>query len=258
MRNKQCGSLNYLEKIQAGTGNFTRQQDFPVTEDSKRALFLTAVEVSTEEDAKLVVCFGDSITIGTNAETAWPDFLAQRLSGEAAVLNQGITGNRLLRDFAGESGLKRFDRDVLAWENLTHIIVMLGTNDLGYMTYDGAVFPVGVDVPDAVAADEFIAGYRELITRAHEKGVRIIGATLTPFEGSAYFSDEAEEQRQAINTWIRESGEFDGVIDFDLAVRDPTMTSRMKNGFHEDDDWLHPNGSGSGAMADSVDLILFE
>ena len=154
--------------------------------------------------------------------------------------------------------MKRFDRDVLAWENLTHIIVMLGTNDLGYATFDSAVLPAGVDAPDTVAADEFIAGYRELITRAHEKGVRIIGATLTPFEGSGYFSDEAEQTRLAINTWIRESGEFDGVIDFDLAVRDSTMTSRMKNGYHEEDDWLHPNESGYRQMADSVDLMLFE
>jgi lysophospholipase L1-like esterase len=244
----------------SGTGNFTREQNFPVIKENTRALFLTGVEVSVEEDTKLVVCFGDSITIGTNADSgnSWPDFLAQRLSGEAAVLNQGIAGNRLLRDYAGESGLKRFDRDVLAWNNLTHVIVLLGTNDLGYTSYDSNVFPAGVDAPRTVATGEIIAAYRELITRAHDKGVQIIGATLPPFEGSGHFSNEAEEQRQAINTWIRESREFDGVIDFDLVLRDPASATRLKSEYHEEDDWLHPNGDGYSAMADNVDLTLFE
>jgi lysophospholipase L1-like esterase len=236
--------------------------------------FLSGVSVAATPRAASVVAFGDSITDGAittvDANRRWPDFLARRLQGQAAlrhlgVLNKGIGGNRLLHDgntlpgqpfsgigpLFGDSALSRFDRDVLAQPGVRSVIVLLGINDIGQ--------PTSIAPPsEAVTTDELIAGYRQLIARAHERGVRIIGATMTPFQDTTipgYYSETNEAKRAAVNRWIRTSGEYDGVIDFDRAVRDPAQPLRMLAQY-DSGDHLHPNDAGMQAMADAIPLRL--
>ena len=169
--------------------------------------FLTNVDVLAPPDAAAIVTFGDSITDGAvstpNTDQSWPSFLARRLaaSGGAniAVLNQGISGNRLLRDGAGVSALARFDRDVLAQPGAKWLMILEGINDIGLGLRAGA------PESDAVSADDLIAALKQLIERAHEHGIKVIGGTLTPFEGAAYYSESGETVREAVNQWIRSS-----------------------------------------------------
>jgi lysophospholipase L1-like esterase len=225
---------------------------------------LTAVEVHAGKGALSLATFGDSITDGFkstgDANNRWPDFLSGRLLAshrKVAVMNEGIGGNRMYYDGAlpqfGPNGLSRFDRDVLAAPGLTHVVVLLGINDIGH---SGAF-----NRPDQeVSSDQLIAGYRQLIARAHARGIKIIGATLTPFDhynGSpGYFTLGGEAKRQAVNAWIRTSGEYDSVIDFDATVRDPQHPSQFLPAY-DSGDHLHPNDAGYKAMADAVDLRLF-
>jgi lysophospholipase L1-like esterase len=236
--------------------------------------FLSGVSVATAPRAAAVVAFGDSITDGAittvDANHRWPDFLARRLQGQAAlrhlgVLNKGIGGNRLLHDgntlpgtpfsgigpIFGDSALSRFDRDVLAQPGARAVIVLLGINDIGQ--------PTSLAPPsEAVTVDELIAGHRQLIARAHERGLRILGGTLTPFQDTTipgYYSAENEAKRAALNRWIRTSGEYDAVVDFDRAVRDPAQPLRMLPRY-DSGDHLHPNDAGMQAMADAVPLRL--
>ena len=200
---------------------------------------------------------GDSITDGTNStvdtNNRWPDHLAVRLAAfgdeDVGVVNEGISGNRILHDQIGPNALSRLDRDVLATPGVRFMTVLLGINDIGF----GGFIPTEV-----VSADDIIAGYRQMIARAHARGVRIYGATLTPFEGAGapYFSAEGEAKRQAVNQWIRTSREFDAVIDFDAVVRDPAHPTRIAAAF-DSGDHLHPNDAGYTAMAKSIDLRLF-
>ena len=218
--------------------------------------------------AGAIVAFGDSITDGVvttqDANRRWPDRLALRLQqgGRAlaglGVVNRGISGNRLLRDpgtvpMFGKAALARFDRDVLATAGVRYVIVLLGINDIGQPGTDSAT------PAEAVTAQEVIGAHRQLIARAHAKGLRIIGGTLTPFEGTVfpgYYSAEKELMRSEVNEWIRKSGEYDGVIDFDSAVRDPANPTRMLAAY-DGGDHLHPNDKGMQAMADAVSLDLF-
>lgn len=228
--------------------------------------FLGSVEVRAGEGARAIVAFGDSITDGykstADANSRWPDQLARQLSGagrKIAVVNAGISGNRMLHDGApqrpyfGPNGLSRFDRDALAALGVTHIVVLLGINDIGQ---------AGVlNLPEQqVSADQLIAGYRQLIARAHAVGIKIIGATLTPFDAfnvaPGYFSAAGEAKRQTVNAWIRSGREFDGIIDFDAAVRDPAHPSQFLP-VYDSGDHLHPNDAGYQAMAQAVDLRLF-
>jgi lysophospholipase L1-like esterase len=165
------------------------------------------------------------------------------------VVNEGISGNRILHDNAGPNALSRFDRDVLATPGLHFVTVLLGINDIGF----GGFIPT-----EAVSADDIIAGHRQMIARAHSLGLRIYGATLTPFDnaGSPYFSAAHEAERQAVNAWIRTSGEYDAVIDFDKVVRDPAHPTKLLPAY-DSGDHLHPNDAGYKAMADSIDLKLF-
>jgi len=220
--------------------------------------FLTNVDVLAPPNAAAIVTFGDSITDGAvstpNTDQSWPSFLARRLAAAGganiAVLNQGISGNRLLRDGAGVSALARFDRDVLAQPGAKWLMILEGINDIGLGLRAGA------PESDAVTADDLIGAQKQLIERAHEHGLKVIGGTLTPFEGAAYYSESGETVRETVNQWIRSSGAFDAVVDFDAATRDPEHPKQFRPGFNNGDH-LHPNDAGYEAMADAIDLSIF-
>ncbi len=229
------------------------------------------MEVARDGPAKTIVAFGDSITDGVGAtqgaDRRWPDRLAERLvrRGGAAVFvaNQGISGNRVLNDGFGVSALERFDRDVLATPGLAYVIVFEGINDIGisFAPRRGEGGPLAEFMKRfggaPVGADDIIAGYRQLIARAHAAGVKIYGATITPYQGAGTASAEGEAARQAVNSWIRTSGAFDAVIDFDAVWRDPARPGQIREGYHMGDH-LHGNDAGYAAMADSIDLALFK
>lgn len=225
-------------------------------------LFLAAVQVETEAPAATVVAIGDSITDGNgatmDADTRWPDFLAARLApSNVAVLNAGISGARLLGDRMGANALARFDRDVLSQPRVRSVVVMLGINDIAW---PGTAFDPAGHPPDVAA---LVAGYRQLIVRAHARGIRIVGATLTPFEGALpgtpldnYFDAAKDVLRRQVNAWIRESGEFDAVVDFDALLRDPAHASRLRAAY-DSGDHLHPGDRGNEVMAEALtDALL--
>lgn len=224
-------------------------------------IFLSSIQVQAHSGAKAILVMGDSITDGNgatvDANTRWPDFLAKRLAPRnVAVLNAGISGARLLGDRMGVNALARLDRDVLSQPQAETMIVLLGINDI---SWPGTAFdPQGV-IP---SADALIAAYGQLIMRAHAKGIRVVGATLTPFEGalsgtplSNYYQPEKEALRQHINAWIRSSGAFDAVLDFDSLLADPLHPKRLKQEF-DSGDHLHPGDRGNQAMAEAIDLDL--
>lgn len=204
----------------------------------------------------VVVAFGDSLTDGGHfVSHPWPAVLAERIErqlgrGAVSVVNAGISGNRLLQDDFGPGGVRRFEHDAVRQPGVRWVIVLEGINDLGYA---GSVEP---EAP-RVTARQLIDGYRQLVARAHAAGVKIYGGTLLPFEGasSGYFAPDKELERQAVNAWIRESGELDGVIDFDAAVRDPGRPARLRTDF-DTGDHLHLNEAGHRAMGEAVDLGL--
>ncbi|MFC0690904.1 SGNH/GDSL hydrolase family protein [Paraburkholderia humisilvae] len=220
---------------------------------------LTGIQVETEQPARAIVVVGDSITDGAAAsldeDSRWPDFLAARLAPHGvAVLNAGISGARLLSDGMGVNALARLDRDVLAQPGVRSVIVMLGINDI---SWPGTAFARDAQRP---TLDTLTAGYRQLIEQAHARGVRVMGATLTPFEGALpgtpldnYYHPDKEALRQQVNDWIRHSGEFDAVIDFDAALREPTHPLRIA-AHYDSGDHLHPGDEGNRVMAKAVDL----
>jgi lysophospholipase L1-like esterase len=237
----------------SATGNHAGEADLPGATTTAAWFFLSRVEVAASQQAGAIVAFGDSITDGTrstaNTNNRWPDHLAKRLQAQKiniGVLNQGIAGNRVLGDGAGVSALARFDRDVLAQGGVTHVIVLESINDIG----------LARDNPCPSAAD-LIAAHRQLIERAHARGLKIFGATLTPFEGAAYWTKEGEAKRQALNDWIRTSKIYDGVVDFDAAVRDPSAPTKLQPQFNPGDN-LHLTDAGYQAMANAIDLGLFK
>jgi len=240
---------NYLSP----SGNHVGAADMPVATTTQSWFFLARVEVSAPESSSAVVAFGDSITDGTRStpdtNNRWPDHLARRLAAQnvrMGVLNEGIAGNRVLADGAGVSALARFDRDVLVQTGATHAVVLESINDIGIARSN-----------PSPTADEIIAAHRQLVDRAHALGLRIFGATLTPFEGAAYWTAEGEAKRQAVNQWIRTSKVYDGVIDFDAAVRDPGTPTKLLPQYNPGDN-LHMNDAGYQAMANAVDLALFK
>jgi lysophospholipase L1-like esterase len=221
----------------------------------------------------LVVAFGDSITDGdgatVGADRDWPSALSRRFlnrKGHApvAVVNAGIAGNRLLADgfgikVLGISALARFDRDVLTLPGVTHVVLHEGLNDLGFAGATLRGRPLAAS-NETRTADDLIAAYRQLIARAPARGLRVVGATLNPSEGvdlPGYYSPTKEAARQAVNQWIRTSRAFDGVVDFDAVLRDPNHPTRIQPRF-DSGDHLHPNDAGYQAMADAVDLALFD
>jgi lysophospholipase L1-like esterase len=224
--------------------------------------WLTNIDVAAAPDAAAIVTFGDSITDGAvstpNTDRSWPSFLARRLAANGgvniAVLNQGISGNRLLRDGAGVNALARFDRDVLSQPGVKWLMVLEGINDIGLGSRADA------QGNDAVTSDDLIAALKQLIERAHAHGIKVIGGTLTPYEGAAYYSEGGEQIREQVNQWIRASsnggGAFDAVVDFDAATRDPDHPKQFRPGFNNGDH-LHPNDAGYEAMANVIDLSVF-
>jgi lysophospholipase L1-like esterase len=233
----------------AAAGNHVGESMLPGGSITRSWFLLSRVEVLTPVPAGAIAAFGDSITDGTRStpdtNNRWPDHLARRLPSDFAVLNVGIAGNRVLTEGnfnAGINALARFDRDVLAQPGVTHVIVMEGINDIG---------------AGNAAVDDLIAAHKQMIDRAHERGLKIYGATLTPYEGAAYFTPEGEAKRQTLNQWIRTSGTYDGVIDFEAAVRDPAAPTKIKAEF-DSGDHLHPNDAGYKAMGESIDLSLFK
>jgi lysophospholipase L1-like esterase len=242
-------------------GDVTAAADFPVAATSTSLFVLAGIDVRAPRTTGSIVALGDSITDGyastKDAFRRWPDQLSQRLNQGAAgptlaVLNQGISGNRLLHDVIGPNALARFDRDVLAQPGVTQVVVLEGINDIGL---PGAFNRPG----EAVSSDDLCGALTQLIARAHGQGLRIYGATLTPFEGSGepYYSADGEAKRQALNDWIRTRAPFDGVLDFDRVLRDPDHPTRMQPAY-DSGDHLHPNDAGYQAMAASVDLRLLD
>jgi len=221
--------------------------------------WISAVDVDAPKNAAAIVAFGDSITDGATStpdtNRSWPSQLADRLgankaTANVAIINEGISGNRLLNDGAGVSALARFDRDVLALPGVKWLIVLEGINDIGIGGRPGA------EPPDVVTADDLIAAHKQIIERAHAHGIKVIGATLTPYVGAAYATDTGEKMREAVNDWIRTSHAYDAVVDFDAAVQDPANPKQILAKFNIRDH-LHPNDDGYKAMAAAIDLSLF-
>jgi lysophospholipase L1-like esterase len=230
------------------SGNQVAAPDLPGATTNQNWFYLSRVEVATAGPAMALVTLGDSITDGTRStpdtNNRWPNYFAKRLSAQGikmGVMNVGISANRLLSEPVGVSALTRFDRDVIAQTGATHVVVLEGINDIRRMP---------VTVADLVFA------HKQLITRAHAKGLKIYGATLLPFEGDSQYGPETEAKRHGINQWIRTSGAYDGVIDFDAAVRDPAQPTKIQQRY-DSGDHLHPNDAGYEAMANSVDMKLF-
>ena len=213
---------------------------------------VSGVAVLSDRQIPLVVTLGDSITAGgrkTPEELhGWPEALSRRLEGKVAIVNAGIAGNRLLSEGYGDSALARLDRDVLKIDGLTWVIILEGINDIGFQGRQ----QFGVTQPD-IPIDDVIDGYHQIIARVHARGGKVIGATLLPFEGSFYYTPAKEEMRQYVNTWIRTSGAYDAIVDFDAVMRDPDSLLKLKPAF-DSGDHLHPNLSGQQAMGDAINL----
>jgi lysophospholipase L1-like esterase len=273
--------------VSAETGDTTADAKFAVGKTISSWPFLAGVDVAVSKNGATIVALGSSLTDGDGSTKdtngRWPDVLAQRLqqdhSAELGVLNEGIIGNRLLSDVnspgqaggppplnavydqlgpaLGESGVARFQRDVLDQAGVKYVILALGVNDI--------LFP-GSFIPESerVDAQRVIAGYRQLIARAHKQRIRIIGTTIPPFEHALFqepffdrlYSPEKEKIRQEINRWIQTSGEFDGLIDFDAAVRDPQHPTQILPAY-DSGDHLHVNNEGNVAQGNVIDLGLF-
>ena len=220
--------------------------------------FLKGVDVRTTGNSASIVTLGDSITDGAHstrdANARWPDVLARRLRSDKktaslGVLNEGIGGNRILHDGTGPSALARFDRDVLAQAGVKYLILMEGINDIGAATSPA-------NPHDPVTADDLIAGLTQLAMRARIHGIKVFGATLTPYVGAGYQSPAGEAIRQTLNHWIRTTSQFDGVIDFDKTTTDPTHPGMFQI-LDDSGDHLHPGDAGYKSMGDSIDLKLF-
>jgi lysophospholipase L1-like esterase len=224
--------------------------------------FLGGIEVRAPASAGAVVILGDSITDGrgstTNGNDRWPDVLAKRLQAspattEVAVLNAGLGGNRLLRDGLGPNALARLDRDVLARPGVRWLVVLEGINDIGTAAGTRA------KGEPAATADDIIGAYAQIIERARAHGIRVYGATVMPFEGftyAGYYTPEGEADRRRVNEWIRTSGRFDAVIDFDAITGDPERPSRLSAAV-DGGDHLHPSAAGYRIMGEAVELKLF-
>lgn len=239
----------------------TTAAELPSAQTLEHWYFLSGIDVVAPGGAA-IVAFGDSITDGSgstlNANNRWPDVLAERLQQsrehhKLAVVNAGIGGNRMLLDGNGPNALARFDRDVLARSGVRYLILLEGINDLGMLTRDGAATAQAHDE----LVKQLIGAYREIVERAHSHGIQVIGGTLLPFSGFAYYHPDAtnERDRQRVNAWIRERGHFDAVIDFDQLTADPRRPDWLLPPF-DSGDHLHPSPAGYRAMGEAIPLEL--
>lgn len=247
------------QRVHGGPGEQLDAALLPVEGTMEARLFLADVLVENPEPRPVVAVLGDSITDGRGASLdgnqRWPDLLAQRLASRGVgVINAGISGGRLLSDGMGQSALVRFQRDALGKPGVRAAIVLLGINDI---SWPGSTFAPNNPL---VQYQDLVAGYRQLIAQAHVRGVRIVGATILPFEralsGSPienYHAANKEALRQRVNQWIRQSGEFDAVVDLDAHLRDPAHPLRLLPAY-DSGDHLHPGDAGNRAMAESVDI----
>ena len=241
-------------------GDFSAETVMPVGRITDDWFFLGGIDVLAPTHTGGIVALGDSLTdanISTHdAFCRWPDQFARRLIARGGrsmgVMNQGLGGNRILHDIRGDSGLRRFDRDVLAQPGVTHAIVMLGTNDLRNRW---------AKPEEEVTAEQMIAGLKQMALRAHTRGIRILAATLTPFENETFlvgaWTPTREAVRLVVNAWIRDGGAFDAVVDFDKGLRDPEHPARMLP-VYDCGDHLHPSDAGYNRMGDVIDLALFD
>jgi lysophospholipase L1-like esterase len=246
-------------------GNFVGKAFTPADTKQFRA-FLAGVEVDSPDALGTIVAYGDSITDGVGStpgrNTRWPDILADRLQAagrEWAVANEAISGNRVLSPGMGAAALTRFDADVLSLPNVRYMIVFEGVNDLGIQY--GAARNGGPPIPGLantpIDAAMMIAGYKQLIARAHLHGIKVIGSPIGPYKGASYWSPEGEKAREKINDWIVHGGAFDAVIRLDTAFADPADPQKIREGYHFGDH-LHGNDVSYKAVGDSIDLKLFK
>ena len=238
-------------------GNQSPKADFTTSIATDHWYTISGIDVYAPKTSGAIAILGNSIAdgrgSGTNKFNRWGDVLSSRLNAnlktaKRGVLNLGIGGNCVVRGGLGDPALKRFDRDILGQSGVKWLIVSTGVNDIGNSRNEEA---------SQGAIREVIAGYEEFISKAHKKGIKVYGATIIPFGKSQYDGDHRQMARQAINDWIRNSGKFDAVIDFDLAMRDPSAPNNMRDELQSGDN-LHPNEAGYKTMGEFIDLILFE
>ena len=249
----------------SGLGDFTGAAEFKADSTLKSRLFLSGIQVDAKPTSGAIVFFGDSITDGNSstvdANNRWPDHIAERLQNaghkDVAVVNHGFSGNRVLSNGMSINALVRLDDDILSQPRLSTVVLMMGINDIGWPGEKSIT-------PDdqQPTAEDIISGYQQIIDRTHAQGARILGATLTPFAETfkggpleGYYTPEKEKIRQAINQWIRTSGAFDAVIDFDKVLEDPAKPGYIRADY-DSGDHLHPGDAGYKAMAEAVDLDL--
>ncbi|MES2988870.1 MAG: SGNH/GDSL hydrolase family protein [Pseudomonadota bacterium] len=234
--------------------------DFAPTSTSKLRPLIAGIDVLGGKSRPVIVAYGDSITdVGSCPDDVmprcrWSEVLGRRLAAAGmphVVINQAISGNRVLSSDTGPSALGRIDRDVLAVPGVTHLVLLQGVNDVGSsgLTRNGTTRPV-------ITAAELIAGYHQLVQRAHERGIKVIGMTILPFEGAFYYAPERDTIRMAANHWIRTSGVFDAVIDMEKVMADPAHPARLADGL-QGGDHLHPDGRGQTRMGEVIPLKLF-
>jgi len=240
-------------------GNHATDEDLKNPKTNTSWYFLKDVQVNAEKKSAAIVTLGDSITDGTASTVGgnrrWPDVLAARLASNKktkrlSILNEGISGNRILHEGTGTRALSRLDRDVLAAPGIKFLVLLEGINDIGR-----TIQPLRPG--DEVTADAIINGMKEIVMRTRARNIRVIGATLTPFTGAKYASPAGEAMRQQINAFIRTPGSFDAVIDFDKATQDPAHPDQFLPKY-DHGDHLHPSDVGYAAMGTFVDLKLFK